>query len=68
MNVQFDETKMEISDLEILRRMNCPFIVPNLTLSFLLSEAKSKASEIDAAPCICYNRKHDNRNKYFSKN
>lgn len=66
MNMQFDETKMEISDLENLR-INCSFIVPNLTLSFLLSEAKRKANEIDAVPYIFYNKKHDNQNKYFSK-
>lgn len=59
MNVRFDETKMEIFDLEIWRRINYSFILPHLILSFLLSEAKRKASEIDAVPCICYNRKHD---------
>lgn len=51
-NMCFNENKVEIIVLEIWRRINTCFCVPDSTLSFLLSKTKGRQSELHTFPCV----------------
>lgn len=65
--VQFTEDKVEIIVLAMYRRVNYLFIILNLTLSFLLSKAKSKQCALHTFPYVCCDKNHDSWKKCFSE-